>query len=365
MGSGAFGAFLTLVFQEDQAAFRFESNAVADGRSLLEYSFQVRREDSHYKVKLKDGSWVFTAYSGRFRVDPETEDVVRMSVETAELPAASNQCIIETAMELGIRRIAGASVPLPAHTRQRFVYGDGEETENTTTFANCHEYRGESTILYDEEPAGPAPGNTPGETPAAARVPAGLRFTMELTAPISAATAAAGDAFAGKLVWPLLDAKHKVLARAGSVMEGRLLRVHSYYLPEAEVVLALKLESVEIGGSKMPLTATRDFTAEMQEKIRGRRTMPIMTAPSPSRRGARRSVPVRGKERGNRQGVPLGVADAVKTGVGGQGLGGWEEVTQADATAGFSWGGWASKWRRAEATTRSTSSRLNGWARTS
>ena len=44
-----------------------------------------------------------------------------------------------------------------------------------------------------------------------------LRFTMELTAPIPAGTAAAGDFFAARLVSPLRDAKQKVLARGGHV----------------------------------------------------------------------------------------------------------------------------------------------------
>lgn len=225
VGSGAFGAFLTIVFQQDQAQFSFERNTVEYGRGLLEYSFQVRREDSHYKVKLKDGSWIYTAYGGRFQVDPETEDVVRLSVETSELPSATNQCMMETTMDFGLAQIGDTPVLLPTHARQRFVYLDGEETENTTTFANCREYRGESTITYEEEPAPAIPGKTRSAPARPSNVPAGLRFTMELTAPIPTGTAAAGDSFAGRLVSPLRDAKQKVLARAGSVVAGRLIRV--------------------------------------------------------------------------------------------------------------------------------------------
>lgn len=266
MGSGAFGAFLTVVFQEDQAKFSFERNIVADGRSLLEYSFQVRREDSHYKVKLKDGSWIYTAYGGRFQVDPETEDVVRLSVETSELPPATDQC----------SRSATRPSFCPPHARQRFVYLDGEETENTTTFANCREYRGESTITYEEEPALAVPRKTRSAPARPPDVPSGLHFTMELTAPIPTSTAAAGDSFAGRLVSPLRDAKQNILARAGSVVAGRVIRVESYHLPSAEVIVGLSPESLEIGGSKVPLTAARDYTSELEARIRGRRTTPVV-----------------------------------------------------------------------------------------
>jgi len=277
IGSGAFGAFLSVVFQQDQAQFAFEKNTVADGRSLLEYSFQVRREDSHYKIKTKDDLWIYTAYGGRFLVDPETEDVVRMSVQTAELPPATNQCMLETDMDFGIAQIGDAPVLLPTHARQRFVYQDGEETENTTTFANCREYRGESTITFEGEPAAAAPGKA-GSAPARpASVPAGLPFTLELTAPIPAGTAAAGDSFFCRLVSPLRDGKQKVLARAGSVVEGRLLRVQTYHLSPAEVIVVLKPESLEIGGSKVPLTAVRDYTREVvAARSRARRSAPIL-----------------------------------------------------------------------------------------
>ena len=276
MGTGAFAAFLTLVFAEDKAQFEFQRKLVAeDGRDLLEYSFQVRKDDSHYKVKVKDG-WVLTAYSGGFRVDPAAQDVVRMWVNTAELPPETNQCAIETDMDYGISKIGDAPVLLTTHARQRFVYLNSEQTVNTTTFASCREYRGESTISFEEAPPDGAPVSTANAPARPASVPAGLRFTLELTQPIDSAMAAAGDRFAARLVSPLRDAKNKVLARGGAMVEGRLLRVQSYHLKPAEVVVVLKPEGVEIGGVKVPLTAIRDVTREVAEARRqGKKSIPI------------------------------------------------------------------------------------------
>jgi hypothetical protein len=86
------------VFKTDAKKCTFERNIVVDGRNLMEYSFQVLKSDSHYRVKL-DNSWVTIAFSGTFQVDRETDDLVRMTVETGELPIATGQCQATTAME--------------------------------------------------------------------------------------------------------------------------------------------------------------------------------------------------------------------------------------------------------------------------
>jgi hypothetical protein len=62
------------------------------GRSLMEYSFEVSQEESRYQVKVKD-LWVHSAYSGTFQADRETDEVVRVTLQTAELPAEMGSCL--------------------------------------------------------------------------------------------------------------------------------------------------------------------------------------------------------------------------------------------------------------------------------
>jgi hypothetical protein len=266
MGTGAYGAFLTLVFLEDAKALLFEKTLVADGRNLMEYSFRVNRTDSHYRVKLGE-SWVHTAYSGTFHVDPATDEVVRMNLQEDELPDATNYCTTITSLNFQTTEIGNIKVLLAARAAQRFVYGNGEEVENTTTFGNCREYLGESKLTFAEDPE-PTQANIKRGTPEKlASVPAGLRFVLALTTPIETDTAAAGDPFTSKLIAPLLDGKHKVLAQAGSLVEGRLLRVQSFQFPRKEVVIIFEPETVEVNGAKVPLSAVRDFPATGQRKI--------------------------------------------------------------------------------------------------
>jgi hypothetical protein len=263
IATGEFGALLKILFRRDAETFHFEKSLAAGGRNLLEYSFSVPEDDSGYVVKAGDG-WVHTAFHGTFQADPETDEVVRVTVETAPLPPATGACQTSTTMDLGLVAIGDGRFLLPKEGRQRFVGMTGSETENTTTFANCREFRGESTLSFSQKPD-PAAGAVPKSGAPPARVPAGLPFTFELTTPIATATAAGGDPFSGRLVGALRDKKGEVVAPARSPVEGRLLRVEMVEVKPTGTVMVLQLRTVESGGVKLTLAADRDWVRMQRE----------------------------------------------------------------------------------------------------
>ena len=283
IGTGAFGGFLSVVFKQDVKNFNFERNTEVDGRSLMEYSFQVPKEGSSYKVKVPD-SWVYTGYNGTVLVDPETGDLVRLTVKASELPAATKCCEISFILDLGRVKIGENEFLLPAQARQQYLLTDAEQTENRLTFAGCREYRGESTVTFTApEPA--TGGSVRSSEVAPVHVPAPQVFTLELTAPIVSITAAAGDLFSARLATPLRDERGKTLARSGSRVEGRLLRVERHHLAPAYTVIVLQPESVEIAGFKVPLTAVRDWSRELAAIRRGARR-PEISLPLKSEKNA-------------------------------------------------------------------------------
>jgi hypothetical protein len=273
IGTGFFGSILAVIFESDVKKLNFAGNKVVEGRSVFEYGFQVAQPDSHYRVKVGD-SWVFTAYDGTVQVDPETDDLVRITVATAQLPQAAGECFSVSSMQFGMVQIGDAPVLLPKLSHQRFVSPNGGEVENTTEFANCREYKGESTVTFEEDP--PAPGNLIRSTPEKTiSVPAGSRFSFELTQPISSDVAAGGDRFIGRLIQPLRDPGRQVLAPKGALVEGRMLRVLSFHLA-SEVIVVLRPDTLEIDGSKVPLTAVPDRSqAMMRARIEDRKKMAI------------------------------------------------------------------------------------------
>ena len=268
IATGAFGALVAVVFGQDAKTFHFEKNIVVAGRNLMEFTFQMASEESRYQV-LTRKSWIHAAYHGTVQIDPVTDEVVRLFLETEELPRETSLCRTSTAMDLGPVKIGDGIFLLPQQGKQAFVELNGDEEENTTTFAACREYLGESTIVYspEEETAGAkANPNAPSKREPLA---AGLPFTFELTKPISADTAAAGDSFTGRLTSALRDKTGKILAPAHATIEGRLLRVEIRRAAPLGANLVLNPRTVEIGGVSVALNAQRDW-AQASRQTRGR-----------------------------------------------------------------------------------------------
>jgi hypothetical protein len=267
LGTGAFGAYLSVIFRKDVRGFRFERKWEEGGRTRLEYSFQVQQPESHYRIILP-GASVFTAYQGSFVADAETADLVRVSVETVELPPASGNCMLSSTMDLQRVRIGEEDLLLPAQMRQRFVSPNGEEAENTTQFSRCREYRGESSIRYSDE-VGLEPAGAQGRAQMLpAVVDAGLSIRFELAAPIDTRTAAAGDPFSGKLTEPLRDARGKTVVPKGSVVSGRLLRVQVDEWPQRESRRRdATTHGRAVGGACGTSYATKDDRAAVEGEV--------------------------------------------------------------------------------------------------
>jgi hypothetical protein len=265
MGTGSFGGFLVTIFTSDVRHFLFERTIPSSDRAVMEYSFQVAQPDSHYKVKLGD-AWIYVPYNGTFQVEPESGDVVSMTITTGASPSATGVCQSSTTLDFARVRIGEGEFMLPGRSRQRFIYPQVEETENSTAFTNCREFRGESTVTFSpEEPALPgAPRRAPSlET----WLPRGLRFALTLTAPISIDTAAAGDRFIAKLADTLRDDRNKVLAPKGSLVEGRLLRVQTFAQPP-ETLLVLRPEFIQTRTLRIAVSAVRDWTYLIAQRRR-------------------------------------------------------------------------------------------------
>lgn len=259
IGTGAFAGFLGVIFGTDVKQFRYEGHKLIERSDLMEYSFQVPIGDSHYKIKLAaPDEWIATAYSGSVFVNPATGGVVRLRVETAELPASTRTCRTRTTLDFGIVQMGAMPFLLPASSRQQFLATNGE-VENITRFANCREYRGESTITFDPPPDSLTveTGKSLPQKPLS--VAAGIPFTMELLERIDTDRAAAGDPFRARLVSALRDQKSRVLAPGGSIVEGRLRRVESIVSPK-QVYVALAPGTLWIGNERVALAATRDWT---------------------------------------------------------------------------------------------------------
>jgi len=266
IGTGQFAAMLQSVFEPSAARFLFDGRTTRDGRKVCEYSFEVPRERSGYRVKA-GRDWVTTGFSGKIRADAQTAALVRFTLRTDELPAGSNACETESTLDYGTVRLGSNDYLLPAAAHQRFIGRDGSEMENTMTFSACREFKSESTVSFGERPA--ADGTADGAAPQLRALPPDLPVTVELTTTVHLDTAAAGDRVEGRLAGPLEDKVQRVtLAPQGARLEGRLMRVEIRYSLPIEFTVALRWESLELNGIQIPVYMN-PVHEEPGPKIRG------------------------------------------------------------------------------------------------
>lgn len=268
ISTGSFAAFLTAIFRTEDASFTYNGEstletAKQDGRTLSEFGFQVPYENSHYYFG-QGVNRVTTAWGGAFLVDPKTADLVRLEVSTSQLPAETGACYATTALDYAQVRMKGVDFLLPSASVLKILNISGGQSENRTTFSSCHEFLGESKILYDEPPDAPA-GDAGPPAPRAVTIPAGLHFRVALTQGLDTATSAAGDPVRAKLITPIQDGP-RVLAPAGAAVAARIVRMREFYGDENGISLEFKLEKVEIAGVAVRLIASPDTGATFRQK---------------------------------------------------------------------------------------------------
>ena len=267
LSTGYFHGFLALVFRSDNADFSYVGEKEEGGRRVMEFEFQVPLDASHYT--FREGAQAYTtAYEGRILADPETAELIEMSVRSRNLSAETGACEVSNVMKYGRWRVQDTDFLLPAETSMSVVRRDAVESRNRTVYTGCHEFLGQSTLRFEPPPEDAGRPQRKG-APARpdGRLPAGLRFTVQLDQEIAVATAAAGDPVKAVLTSDLRSGR-TVLARRGAAVVCRIQRIRRYYSarsavfvgemkPVDRVEVVLRLESVETPGGARPVAARR------------------------------------------------------------------------------------------------------------
>ena len=265
--TGTFSSFLIAIFRSDSANFTYNGDTTQDGRTLSEFGFSVSYEKSHY-LWGEGQRQLITGYDGTFLVDPKIADLVQLVIRTNRLPSETAACYASTTLDYARVRLKGTDFLLPTASRLRIFHTDGGEAENDTVFSNCHEFLGESTISFDAPPDAGLKGTPSSPASHALVIPEGLPFLVTLTQGIDTATAAAGDPVKAKLITPIEDGSN-VLVPAGAAVTARIVRIRQYYSKAPAVSLDIKLETIEVGGVLMRLTATPDTGQSFQKSKKG------------------------------------------------------------------------------------------------
>jgi hypothetical protein len=231
IGTGAFGPFLINIFSS--AGVQFIPEGAAEGQ--LQYRYRVPEKSSHYRVEA-GGRMRVVAYDGRFWLDAVTLDLRRLTVRTSELTATTSYCEATTTIDFARTHIGLNDYLLPHETLLETLRRDAAESRNTTRYARCREFTGESTIRFDA----PADAAAESDSATATPVPSGVRVTIALLDDIDMATAAAGDPIRVRVV----KSSSQALS-AGAIIHGRLMHVAHHFTHDRGFSIAIAFERIE------------------------------------------------------------------------------------------------------------------------
>jgi hypothetical protein len=280
--TGAFGSFLHAIFVSDAATFSFKGESQLAGRQVLEYGFEVPITRSGYIVSNQTLNRV-TAYSGKFTADANTFDLLRLEIRTDQLAPELEICQSTTTLDYTKARMSGVNVLLPSEANVRMLANNGRESHNRTVFSGCHQFLGESKLIFDDPPAS---AQTPASASAKSKTVTlsdGLKVSVALTQSIDPATAAAGDPVTGRLTRPIKDQSIDLTIPKGAKVNGRVFGLLSVYVGGNNLEFALKWESIELDGVSHPLDLS------LKGAISGSAKLPVIRGHFPEIRSGLRA----------------------------------------------------------------------------
>jgi hypothetical protein len=294
VGTGNFALHAKHVFEPKVAEFKAQGEVSHQGRRALRYDYEVPWENSAYRIRTPPHEEV-VAFRGSFLVDAETLDLLRLEVNSDEIPAELGLERVSTSMEYARASIGGMACLLPKSSELIIAALDGAESRNRTNLGDCRQYLAESKLSFE---APPEDNTAPVESEAAAaNLPSRLTMELSLDADIALEAAGVGDPIRAVLLRPLKDGE-RVLAPAGSVALGNIVRLEKQGQPFDHYEIGLEFHTLETGSRRYEYSATMTDAGPATGLIRQvKRLNPTFTR----QRKARMDILVREVPRG--QGV--------------------------------------------------------------
>ena len=145
--TGEFASTLLELFDpHTDALFRSGGASLISGLTAQIYDFQVRSENSHWKVQSE--SRMAPAYEGSVWVDPKTARVLRIEMQARNMPSDFPMDTVESAVDYSYVMISGKSFLLPVHAESLGCQrGTNYCSHNIIDFRNYHELQVDFRLL--------------------------------------------------------------------------------------------------------------------------------------------------------------------------------------------------------------------------
>ena len=153
IGTGDFALHLMATYR-GPAPLHFAGDEVLEGRAALKITQTVPIALSNFLVKIPPAKGV-VGYEVTAWHDAQSLELLRFELVVTEFPAGMPVRKTFKAIDYQEVKVGESEFRLPAVTELTMQRQDGFEEKTRSTFAQCRQYLGESTITYgDLEPGG-------------------------------------------------------------------------------------------------------------------------------------------------------------------------------------------------------------------
>lgn len=237
IGTGDFTSHVQSVLLSSGPRFTYAGEEPMNGHACHRFDYAVARAQSSYFMRIAPFE-DRVGYHGSFWVDRISMDIVKLVVETDDIPPTLPVRRSRKVIELERQSIGGAEFLLPIRSELEIQMNDGTASLNRTAFLNCHQFRGESTLSFEE----PEPAAEPAKAVIQTTLPDGLKLNLALTRAVDLKTVAKGDQVFFQLSKDA-RAKDGFTVPKGAEFLGRVDRLECVNAAQTMCYLMLHLES--------------------------------------------------------------------------------------------------------------------------
>ena len=150
--TGEFGTILANLFHPGtDAHFKFVKESVQSTHSTGVYDFEVTQPHSSWEIHSEGKGAVLPAYKGTVWIDVNNARVLRIEMETVNMPEDFPIDMVETAVDYDYVSLGTERFLLPVKSENlSFQRGSNICSKNVVEWRNYHKYLGESKIIFDK-----------------------------------------------------------------------------------------------------------------------------------------------------------------------------------------------------------------------
>ncbi|MBV9405447.1 MAG: hypothetical protein JO211_08895 [Acidobacteriaceae bacterium] len=265
ISSGSFVGYLRNVFLFPDIQFTFSGELTEAGKDLYTFRYVVPRAASRCSLVTRHGRET-VPYHGSFTASAPDYRLVSFDVAVDSIPSDSNMCSAEMEIHYQMVPISGSLSLIPADFVLRVEDDAHIFTTSRSAYAQCREFRGESTLRFD---------NKPDVTPTVALdsraieewLPAGMTLRTGLRTPIDDRTSYTGDPVEGELLQDIAVPGGKHVIPKGAILRGILAQLEQRFHPWKYYMGSIQFQRITYGNHVLGLKALPITPQKMREQL--------------------------------------------------------------------------------------------------